>query len=109
MTTNTSRKIAAGGISIECATFSPLPSDWSDFEVLRGDELRERYSFAEQYPDVSFAPLMQASAVPGGVLRREVYDALKNEFLDGTSRRWSLGCRLSRYAWRYGGRRHGRC
>ncbi len=83
MTTKTSRRIAAGGISIECATFSPLPSDWSDFEVLRGDDLRERYSFAEQYPDVSFAPLMQASAVPGGVLRREVYDALKHEFLDG--------------------------
>ena len=76
-------RIAAGGISIECATFSPLLSELSDFSVLRGYELRQRYAFAEQYTDIDFVPLLQASAVPGGVLRRSVYDALKNEFLDG--------------------------
>ena len=76
-------KIAAAGIAIECATFSPLPSELADFELLRGDALRPRYPFAASYPDIDFAPIMQASAVPGGVLRRSVYDELKAEILAG--------------------------
>ena len=76
-------KIAAGGIAIECASFSPLLSELSDFHVLRGEELRARYPFADQYDDIQFVPLLQAHAVPGGVLRPSVYDALKAEFLAG--------------------------
>ncbi len=76
-------KIAAAGIAIECATFSPLPSELSDFEVLRGDALLPRYPFATAHPDTDFVPIMQAHAVPGGVLRRSVYDALKEEILTG--------------------------
>jgi len=76
-------KIAAAGIAIECATFSPLPSELSDFEVLRADALLSRYSFAASYADVDFSPIMQAHAVPGGVLRRSVYDDLKAEILAG--------------------------
>ena len=77
------QRIDAGGIAIECTTFSPLLSELSDFVVLRDTDLLARYSFAADYADVEFVPLMQASAVPGGVLRRAVYDALKNEFIDG--------------------------
>ena len=76
-------KIAAAGIAIECATFSPLPSELSDFDVLRGDALTTRYPFAAAYADIDFAPIMQAHAVPGGVLRRSVYDDLKAEILAG--------------------------
>lgn len=76
-------KIAAAGIAIECATFSPLPSELSDFEVLRGDALLSRYPFAASHPDIDFTPIMQAHAVPGGVLRRSVYDDLKAEILAG--------------------------
>ena len=76
-------KIAAAGIAIECATFSPLPSELSDFELLRADALYSRYPFAASYPDIDFAPIMQAHAVPGGVLRRSVYDSLKEEILFG--------------------------
>ena len=75
--------IAAGGISIECATFSPLPSERSDFDIKRGDQLLPRYHFAAQYDDVELVPLMHANAVPGGVLRRSVYDALKDEIIAG--------------------------
>ena len=78
-------KIAAAGIAIECATFSPLPSELADFDVLRGDALTTRYPFAASYPDIDFAPIMQAQAVPGGVLRRSVYDDLKAEILAGLS------------------------
>ena len=76
-------KIAAAGIAIECATFSPLPSELSDFDVLRGAELRVRYPFADSYPDIDFKPIMQAHAVPGGVLRRSVYDGFKAEIIAG--------------------------
>ncbi len=76
-------KIAAAGIAIECATFSPLPSELSDFEVLRGDALLSRYPFAAAHPAIDFAPIMQAHAVPGGVLRRSVYDDLKTEIIAG--------------------------
>lgn len=76
-------KIAAAGIAIECATFSPLPSELSDFEVLRGDALLSRYPFAAAHPDIDLAPIMQAHAVPGGVLRRSVYHDLKTEIIAG--------------------------
>lgn len=76
-------KIAAAGIAIECATFSPLPSELSDFEVLRGDALLARYPFAAAHPDIDFVPIMQAHAVPGGVLRRSVYEELKAEIVAG--------------------------
>ena len=76
-------KIAAAGIAIECATFSPLPSDLSDFDLLRGADLLSRYPFATRYADVEFKPIMQAHAIPGGVLRRAVYDDLKAEIIAG--------------------------
>lgn len=76
-------KIAAAGIAIECATFSPLPSELSDFDELRGDALLSRYPFAAAHPDIDFVPIMQAHAVPGGVLRRAVYDDLKAEIIAG--------------------------
>ncbi len=83
MDTKAPLRIAAAGIAIECATFSPLPSELSDFDVLRGDALLARYPFAAAQADSHFAPIMQAQALPGGVLRRRVYDALKAEILAG--------------------------
>lgn len=76
-------KIAAGGISIECATFSPLLSELSDFRILRGAALNARYPFVSDISGIEFLPLVHANAVPGGVVRRSAYQALKNEFLDG--------------------------
>ena len=81
MQNRTRLKIAAAGIAIECATFSPLPAERSDFEVLRGDALLSRYPFADSYADIDFRPIMQAQALPGGVLRRSAYDVLKEELL----------------------------
>ncbi|MCY3917188.1 MAG: M81 family metallopeptidase [Chloroflexi bacterium] len=81
MTCKSTFRMAAAGIAIECATFSPLPAELSDFDILRGDALLSRYPFAATHPDIDFAPIMQAHAVPGGVLRRSVYDALKAEIL----------------------------
>ncbi|MYD08702.1 MAG: M81 family metallopeptidase [Chloroflexi bacterium] len=76
-------KIAAGGISIESATFSPLLTELSDFRVLRGAELYARYPFVSDFSEIEFTPLMHANAVPGGVVRRSAYEALKRDFLAG--------------------------
>lgn len=78
-------KIAAGGISIECATFSPLLTELSDFRVPRGDEQLARYPFVSAIDGIDFVPLLHANAVPGGVVRRSAYEALKGEFLAGLS------------------------
>ncbi len=83
MTYKSPLRIAAAGIAIECATFSPLPSDLSDFNLLRGADLLSRYPFAASFPDIEFKPIMQAHALPGGVLRRAVYDDLKAEIIAG--------------------------
>lgn len=76
-------KIAAGGIAIESATFSPLLTELSDFWVLRGAEANARYPFISAIDGIDFAPLLHANAVPGGVVRRSAYEALKAEFLAG--------------------------
>ena len=76
-------RIAAGGISIECATFSPLLSERSDFDIRRGAELSTRYPFADEVADAQLVPILHANALPGGILRRGVYDALAGEFLEG--------------------------
>ncbi len=76
-------RIAAGGIAIECATFSPLLSELSDFRVLRGAAANARYPFISATDGIDFVPLLHANAVPGGVVRRSAYDALKAEFLAG--------------------------
>ena len=71
-------RIAAGGISIECTTFSPVLADDADFSILRGADLLVRYEFT---PAATLVPLLHAWAVPGGPVRPAVYEAIKTEFL----------------------------
>lgn len=76
-------RIAVGGIHIECSTYSPLPTELEDFEVLRGRELTEapRFAFLRESAH-TVLPTLHARAIPGGPVRREAYDRLKDEFLD---------------------------
>jgi len=76
-------KIAIGGISIECCTFSPLLTRLEDFEILRGDRLGDEFPFLNEYTGQSFVPLIWAGAVPGGAVVHSAYDQIKNEFLQG--------------------------
>jgi microcystin degradation protein MlrC len=77
-----SMRIAFGGISIECSTYSRIRARMTDFTVLRGSELAEdaRFSFLKSYP-YPFLPTLDAAAVPGGPVDRQTYDQLKAEFL----------------------------
>jgi microcystin degradation protein MlrC len=63
-------RIATGGFHIENCAFSPLPSTEADFQVLRGDELLQTYSFRVKYPDAALVPLVRARSLPGGPVVR---------------------------------------
>jgi microcystin degradation protein MlrC len=80
-------RIGIAGMSTESSTFAPHRTALADFRVGRGEELAERYPFLTDWrlpdgPDVEFVPLLQASAMPGGQVLPETYDALESELLD---------------------------
>ena len=75
-------KIAIGGFMIESCTFSPLLSQKSDFEVVRGNALLERYPFRKNYSNIECIPLIHARALPGGPVERRFYEEFKGEFLE---------------------------
>ena len=79
----TAMRIAAGGVATEICTFSPLPSELEDFNILRGADLLQRYDFAPGHNDITLFPLFHASAVPGGPVRQSAYEQLKGEFMSG--------------------------
>lgn len=77
------KRIAFGGIQIECSTYSRIRARMEDFTVLRGTELANDpfFSHLKSYP-YAFQPTLLAMAVPGGPVERHTYEALKAEFLD---------------------------
>lgn len=76
------KRIAFGGIQIECSTYSRIRARMEDFRVKRGQELGDEHFFSllKTYP-YSFQPTLLATAVPGGPVEGETYHALKAEFL----------------------------
>ena len=77
-----SKRIAFGGIHTESSTFNPVPTPFEAFRIRRGAALREHesYSFLDEY-EAEFLPLLHAAAIPGGPVPRDVYEALKGEFV----------------------------
>ncbi len=75
-------RIAYGGISIECSTYSRLRTRMDEFTILRDAELAasDRFKFLKRYP-VPFMPTIVATATPGGPIERKTYEAIKAEFL----------------------------
>ncbi len=76
------KRIAFGGIQIECSTYSRIRARMEDFTVLRGRALTDDpfFSLLKAYPYL-FQPTLLATAVPGGPLAADTYKALKAEFL----------------------------
>ncbi len=76
------KRIAFGGISIECSTYSRIRTKEEDFTILRGDEAahNQRFAFLKTYP-YPFIPTLVATAVPGGPVATETYQRIKTEFL----------------------------
>lgn len=83
------KRIAIGGMHIESGMFSPLRTGMDDFTVLRGEALLARYPFlkendffAQRASQFEWLPLLHARALPGGMVRRAVYETLKAELLE---------------------------
>ena len=77
------KRIAFGGIGIECSTYSRIRTRDEDFTILRGTEAsqNERFAFLKNYPH-PFLPTLVATAVPGGPVAADTYRRIKSEFLD---------------------------
>jgi microcystin degradation protein MlrC len=89
-------RIATGGISHETSTFAPTPTTLHDFETglgfFRGEGILSRFpgtnnctggflAGAERH-GFELVPLLWTFAYPGGLIRREAYETLKQEFLN---------------------------
>lgn len=76
------KRIAFGGIQIECSTYGGNLSRMEDFTIRRGKEVSEVpfFSVLKKYPH-PFMPTLFATAVPGPPVERKTYDAIKSEFL----------------------------
>lgn len=89
-------RIATGGISHETSTFSKFPTRYRDFEtdygVYRDQEIIKRFrgtnictggfiDGAEKH-GFELVPLLWAFAYPNGLIVRQDYEALKEEFLE---------------------------
>jgi microcystin degradation protein MlrC len=76
------KRVAFGGIQIECSTYSRIRTRMEDFTVKRGQELADEpfFRLLKAYP-YPFHPTLLATAVPGGPVEREAYDELKAQFL----------------------------
>ena len=76
------RRIAFGGIQIECSTYGHNRTRLIDFRVRRGQALADDPFFASlknySWP---FQPTLLAQAVPGDPVERGAYRELKAEFL----------------------------
>lgn len=76
-------RLAIAGIHIETSTFSPLRTRQEDFLTTRGGEMLERYPFLTkpEFAAIQPVPLAHFRAIPGGQVRRECYEAMKQEIL----------------------------
>jgi microcystin degradation protein MlrC len=76
------KRIAFGGISIECSTYSRIRAKEEDFKILRGQDLAgsATFAFLKSYP-YPFLPTLVATAVPGGPVDSATYGQIKAEFL----------------------------
>ena len=77
------KRVAFGGIRIECSTYTPILTRMEDFAVSRGQALADVpfFSMLKKYP-YRFQPTLLADAVPGGAVEASTYQKLKSEFLD---------------------------
>jgi microcystin degradation protein MlrC len=89
-------RIATGGIIHETSTCVDTQTTLDDFEhdrgIIRGHAILQRFrganvqtggfiAAADEY-GFDLVPLLRASAFPGGLIRREDYDALKAELIE---------------------------
>jgi microcystin degradation protein MlrC len=76
------KRIAIGGISHETNTFSPVWTNFEDFEIIRDTALLEHAGGDHwEHQGVEPLPTFAASAMPNGLVRKEAYLRLRDDLL----------------------------
>ncbi|MHB0874454.1 MAG: M81 family metallopeptidase [Anaerolineae bacterium] len=85
-------RVLVGSVGHESNTFTPLPTKWEDFWVTRGDAVLEatRGSLGGiiatlRQRDLELVPTINAHALPGGVVERAAFEALRDGLVAGAS------------------------
>ncbi len=75
------KKIAVGGISTECSTYSPLYQNESDFESLQGQDLLNLIGFPFDDYSIETYPIFFNRSVPGGPIKSQYFRQTKDKFI----------------------------
>ena len=75
------KKVAIGGISTECSTYSPLFQTEDDFEMIQGTRLVDLIGFPFTKFKVEAIPVFFQKFIPGGPVVHKFYLKCKSEFL----------------------------
>jgi len=75
------KKIAIGGISTECSTYSPLYQNESDFVSLQGQTLLDLIDFPFDDYGIEINPIFFNKSVPGGPIEGQYYRKTKDKFI----------------------------
>ena len=76
------KKIAIGGISTECSSYSPLYQNKDDFQSIQGQALLDLIDFPFSKFKINTYPLFFNKSVPGGPIDKEYFAQLKNQFIE---------------------------
>jgi len=87
------KRIIVAGLHHESNTFTPIITDVDDFRILRGREILDALNDSDSISgiidtltvkeDYEIIPILMARAVPNGIIRRTLYEELKEELLNG--------------------------
>ena len=75
------KKIAVGGISTECSTYSPLYQNESDFVSLQGQTLLDLIDFPFNNYSIETYPIFFNRSVPGGPIESQYFRQTKDKFI----------------------------
>ena len=75
------KRIAIGGISTECSTYSPLFQTEDDFNKIEGDLLVELLNFPFESFNIHTHPLFFCKSLPGGPVEAKNFSYIKEKFL----------------------------
>tara|TARA_B100000427_G_scaffold117782_1_gene98035 strand:- start:1004 stop:2392 length:1389 start_codon:yes stop_codon:yes gene_type:complete len=75
-------KIAIGGISTECCTYSPLTQNKNDFEFIENKNLLKLINYPFAKNNIRAIPLFFAKSLPGGPIDHKSYINIKNKLIN---------------------------
>jgi len=81
MTITYKYKIAIGGISTECSTYSPLLQNKENFEIIEKEALKNLIDFPFEKNNLKLIPIFLCKSIPGGPIELDFYTKIKKKFI----------------------------